>query len=120
MGEDEMKKRMYSKIGLAMLVMAVGCMAVFSTDAAADPTGIESPQAESMVPEVPKTEGTPVAFDAPPPVGTKAHCPVMGNDFTVSEGTARSEHKGKHYVFCCPGCKPGFDADPEKYLKSEN
>ena len=62
----------------------------------------------------------PIAFDAPPPVGTRARCPVLKGEFTVTESTLRSEHKGKHYVFCCPGCKPGFDADPEKYLKSEN
>jgi YHS domain-containing protein len=59
----------------------------------------------------------PVAFDKAPAVGTKATCPVTGEQFEVKADTARSEYKGKHYVFCCPGCKPKFDADPEKYLK---
>lgn len=58
----------------------------------------------------------PVAFDSPPKVGTTARCPVMGNVFTVSVDTQRSQYKGKHVAFCCPGCKPKFDADPEKYL----
>ena len=40
----------------------------------------------------------------------------MKGEFTVTEATQRSEHGGKHYVFCCPGCKPQFDADPAKYL----
>jgi YHS domain-containing protein len=69
------------------------------------------------------TEGTtrsgvqaPSSFDAPPPVGTRAHCPVMDDDFTVTESTPRSEHAGRHYVFCCPACKPQFDADPRRYL----
>jgi Cu+-exporting ATPase len=59
----------------------------------------------------------PKAFDKAPEVGTKATCPVMGNEFTVVKDTPRSEYQGKHYAFCCPGCKPKFDADPAKYTK---
>jgi YHS domain-containing protein len=29
----------------------------------------------------------------------------------------RSEHGGKTYYFCAPGCKAAFEEDPEKYLK---
>ncbi len=67
-------------------------------------------------PKVKAESKPPKVFDQPPPVGTKAVCPVMGNEFVVKADTARSEHKGKHVVFCCPGCKPMFDADPKKYL----
>jgi len=63
-----------------------------------------------------QTKAPPMAFDQAPPVGTKATCPVSRRAFTVQEGTARSQYKGKHYAFCCEGCKPKFDADPEKYL----
>ena len=56
-------------------------------------------------------------FDGMPASGTKATCPVMGNDFEVTSKTEYSEYKGKTYVFCCPGCKPAFEADPEKYIK---
>ncbi|MBN1110161.1 MAG: YHS domain-containing protein [Methanomassiliicoccales archaeon] len=37
----------------------------------------------------------------------------------VDERTAKwtSEHKGKRYYFCSPGCKKKFDAAPEKYIK---
>lgn len=94
-------------IPLLALAMGLSMTCALETTAAAAPGVVE------MVP--PPTEA-PVAFDAAPPVGTKARCPVSGNEFTVAEGTPRSEYKGKHYVFCCPGCKPGFDADPEKYL----
>lgn len=59
-----------------------------------------------------KTNG----FDSKPTVGTKAVCPVMGGAFTVSESTEMSEYNGKFYAFCCPGCKPQFDADPKKYI----
>ena len=41
-------------------------------------------------------------------------CPIMESNpinkelFTV--------YKGKKVYFCCPGCKPKFEANPEKYL----
>ena len=58
----------------------------------------------------------PKVFDQAPAVGARATCPVMGGEFTVTAGSTRSEYKGKHYVFCCPGCKPQFDANPAKYV----
>lgn len=35
----------------------------------------------------------------------------------VDPATARwtTEHEGKKYYFCAPGCKAMFDADPEKW-----
>lgn len=56
-------------------------------------------------------------FGKKPAIGTKAKCPVMGNEFTVTKDTKSSVYKGKHYVFCCPGCKPTFDKNPKKYIK---
>ena len=40
-------------------------------------------------------------------------------EFEVKKDTKRSEYKDKHYVFCCSGCKPMFDENPEKYLKKK-
>ncbi len=39
----------------------------------------------------------------------------------VDERTARftSQHEGKTYYFCGPGCKRAFDADPERYLRGD-
>lgn len=56
-------------------------------------------------------------FDGMPALGTKAFCPVMNNEFEVKKDSQRSVYKGKTYVFCCPGCKPKFDENPEKYIK---
>jgi len=64
-----------------------------------------------------KAAGVKNGFKKKPPVGTKAKCPVTGNEFTVSKDTKYSLYKGKYYVFCCSGCKPQFDKNPEKYLK---
>ena len=30
-----------------------------------------------------------------------------------------SEHEGKNYYFCAPGCRYMFEKDQEKYLKSD-
>lgn len=59
----------------------------------------------------------PMAFDSKPAAGTKARCPVMKDVFTVKEDSPTSTYKGKTYVFCCPGCKPQFEENPEKFLK---
>ena len=56
------------------------------------------------------------AFDHKPLSGDKAICPVSGQVFVVTDGTAVSEIEGKHYAYCCPGCKPRFDADPAAFL----
>ncbi len=96
---------------LPALALALGItMVCVST-----PTAVAGPAALEMVPPV----EAPMAFDAAPPVGTKARCPVSKNELTVAADTPRSEYKGKHYVFCCPGCKPGFDAEPEKYIEAK-
>ena len=59
----------------------------------------------------------PKSFDKPQKPGTKATCPVMGNEFTITEQSPFSVYKGRYYYFCCPGCKPQFDADPAKYAE---
>jgi YHS domain-containing protein len=67
-----------------------------------------------------KTEAKQVApkvFSSPQPVGTKATCPVTGEQFTIAKDTIHAEHKGKHVYFCCGGCKKTFDKDPAKYTK---
>lgn len=63
---------------------------------------------------------------APPKVAaqkkvTAAVCPVMGSkipDVTKAPG-GKSVYKGKTYYFCCKGCKPLFDKNPQKYIKSQ-
>jgi YHS domain-containing protein len=66
-----------------------------------------------------KTEAkaAPKVFSSTQKEGTKATCPVTGEEFTIAKDTAHAEYKGKHVYFCCPGCKKAFDKDPEKYTK---
>ncbi|MCP4199997.1 MAG: efflux RND transporter periplasmic adaptor subunit [Proteobacteria bacterium] len=69
--------------------------------------------------EIPADPGSPLAsngFEGMPEVGTKAFCPVMKNEFTVKEDSESSVYQGKHYAFCCPGCKPTFEENPQKFI----
>lgn len=51
------------------------------------------------------------------PVVWKMICPVTGDKIaSVQAAGARSVYKGKIYLFCCPGCKPTFDKNPEKII----
>lgn len=58
------------------------------------------------------------------PAGKKkavsAVCPVMGTKIPdVCRAAGKSVYKGKTYYFCCPGCKPEFEKNPEKYVKKQ-
>jgi YHS domain-containing protein len=57
----------------------------------------------------------PASFDAQPAMGTLAYCTVMDQVFAVSDATAFSEHDGRHYAFCCEGCKARFDDNPAQF-----
>lgn len=61
----------------------------------------------------------PVAKPAAHKKVVSAVCPVMGTKIPdVSKALGgKSVYKGKTYYFCCAGCKPLFDKNPEKYIK---
>ena len=44
-------------------------------------------------------------------------CPVLHNPIDkVTKETQFSDFKGVRYYYCCDGCKPQFDKNPDKYL----
>ncbi len=45
--------------------------------------------------------------------------PVCGMEVDEKTAPAKSEHMGKTYYFCAPGCKKTFDEDPAKYTEGE-
>jgi YHS domain-containing protein len=58
------------------------------------------------------------AKPAAPKKIVSAVCPVMGTKIPdVTKAVGKSVYKGKTYYFCCAGCKPKFDKNPEKYIK---
>ena len=44
---------------------------------------------------------------------------VCGMDVDPESAPAQTEHEGKTYYFCAPGCKTDFVADPQKYLSPD-
>ena len=46
----------------------------------------------------------------------KAIDPVCHMEVETETAEWTSEHEGKMYYFCAPGCKRSFDADPARYL----
>jgi YHS domain-containing protein len=97
---------------VAIFALSIASVAVAGDDCKGkEKAGHDCKHAKSDAPKV---------FDSAQPVGTKATCPVMGGPVVVAEDTQHSEYKGKHVYFCCAGCKPQFDADPEKYLKEKS
>jgi YHS domain-containing protein len=47
------------------------------------------------------------------PAVEQTTCPVMGGAINKA---MFAEYKGKKVYFCCPGCQPAFEKNPEKYL----
>ena len=91
-----------------MLNRLLPILALLTLAACASAPGT-TPTAAVAAPAAPK------GFDSKPGPGTEAHCPVSGEKFTVADDTEGVEHKGKHYVFCCPGCAGEFNGDPAHY-----
>jgi len=42
--------------------------------------------------------------------------PVCGMSVDPQSARHPSQHEGKTYFFCAPGCKKAFEAGPAKYL----
>jgi YHS domain-containing protein len=107
-----MKNSIYTISASLVPLMALSLAACAKTV----PPENQTSEVAAADPSTTEEERAPASFDEPPPVGTRAYCPVMEMNFTVSEGAPYSVYKDKHYVFCCPPCKVKFDQDPEKYI----
>ena len=58
-------------------------------------------------------------FEKEQPVGTAAQDPVSGQICHVNKNTPKAQVEGKHYYFCCPGCKDVFQISPESFLEQQ-
>jgi YHS domain-containing protein len=107
-------------VGTLSLVAVLGCQGNGSAAGASTAGTSTANAATSQAAATPGAAAAKVknGFDGMPAVGTKAVCPVMGDEFEVKADTQSSVYKGKTYVFCCPACKPQFDANPAKYVGS--
>lgn len=90
-------------------VLSALLLGAFVVSAAPNVRAADKPQAAATT--------APKVFSSPQKEGTKATCPVTGEQFVIAKDTLHAEYKGKHVYFCCPGCKSSFDKDPAKYTK---
>ncbi|MDO8589191.1 MAG: YHS domain-containing protein [Armatimonadota bacterium] len=65
----------------------------------------------------PKFDKSPATYAKPAAANAEIKCPVSGGKVTSLKTAEKSVYKGKTYYFCCPGCKPQFDKNPEKYVR---
>jgi YHS domain-containing protein len=49
-------------------------------------------------------------------IGDRTTCPVTNEEFVVTADSAKVEHEGHTYYFCCAGCIGRFQANPAQYL----
>jgi len=108
---------MLTKHVIVFVIEIAGFTSLSACNSAEQATGAEQMAMTHGQPAPAGAPKAPSVFDAAQPVGATATCPVLGNTFTITADTLHSEYQGKHVYFCCPGCKPQFDADPQKYLK---
>jgi YHS domain-containing protein len=94
-------------------ILSAFCLAVFVVAAAPVVQAKSSQPSDSKA----ETKAAPKVFTSSQKEGTKATCPVTGEEFTIAKDTPHAEYKGKHVYFCCSGCKTDFAKDPEKYTK---
>ena len=99
-------RRSLSVVGFAAIAVAI---------ALAVTTGCKKPE--------PATGGTPAPPAVSGPSGgagdvEQATCPVMGRTMAKADMVPVT-YEGETYYLCCTGCKPKFDADPEKYVGAE-
>jgi YHS domain-containing protein len=92
----------------------IGAVALGAGCQKSEPAAAPMPHGAQVTPPA-QAGGLPTSFSAAPPVGTKARCPVSGEDFVVSAETLTSTHEGRVYAFCCGDCKPTFEKNPAKY-----
>ena len=45
--------------------------------------------------------------------------PVCGMQVDPNRAAGSSQHDGKSYFFCSPGCKTKFDQQPKEFAQSE-
>lgn len=96
------------------MMSAVALVALFSC---ANGTKTAPPSVEARQAAITPDAAAPVSFEMQPELGSVARCPVNGETFTVSKDTVFSLYNGRHYAFCCAGCKAPFDADTARYVR---
>ncbi|MDR3708883.1 MAG: YHS domain-containing protein [Capsulimonadaceae bacterium] len=102
---------------IAAFVFAGTC-AIASADTTSATSAVKAKPAAVKTTVKAKAAVTKHTAKAKAAVVAKVTCPVTGETVTNPKTAPFSTYKGKKYYFCCPMCKPKFDAEPSKYVKS--
>jgi YHS domain-containing protein len=103
---------------VAVALLALPLAACEKKSQSAQPAAAAPSATNAAAPSAPAAA---VCDDASVPklaVGTKAHCAVTGEEFTVTDKTVQVTYAGKRYAFCCADCQPTFAKNPAKYAKN--
>jgi YHS domain-containing protein len=95
-----MRHRRFARVSL------VGVLAVVAASLAGCGSPSEDEFSNSAVAASAKKAGT-----------VNGLCPVMKKPVVASADLV-TVYKGEKIGFCCPPCKPKFEADPEKYMEA--
>ena len=91
---------------LFFVVLISGLLALSAT---AQKTETKTTPKKTTKPAVSVKKATPVKFTT---------CMVTGEDLGTMGKPLMVKYKGQDYPVCCAGCKPKFEKEPEKYIKS--
>jgi len=89
----------FRSLGLALVALTAIAAASADAPKTTTSTSAAKPAAQAPTPKVVKCAITGETIGAP------------------STAAGFSVYKGHTYYFCCPSCKPEFDANPAKYAK---
>ncbi|HEY3328492.1 MAG TPA: YHS domain-containing protein [Capsulimonadaceae bacterium] len=92
-----------NRIAAALAIAAVACVSQISM--ATTPTHAAKAPAKAAVSNAPLI----------------VKCAVTGEIIgSPAKAYGTSIYKGHEYYFCCPSCKPEFDANPKKFSNANN
>lgn len=72
------------------------------------------------VASVAPVNGATAKEDTPMPTATAAVDPICGMSVDTQTARFTADHAGQTYYFCAPGCQRTFEADPQRYLATDD
>ena len=105
-----MYKHSIAIVFLAALVLT----ALSGSPATGDTTPAQASLQAAPRADDPAKADEPAQADEPAKAKPQTICPVMGNPINKEIFV---DYQGKRAYFCCKGCIPEFNKDPEKYMK---
>lgn len=104
-------------IGILSAVLAIAAEGDKKEKETKESQPVEKHEQKEMRHTHKKTCEEEAGFDSKQKEGIEAVCPVTKERFKITKDSPYSIYKGRYYYFCCDGCKPSFDKNPDKYIQ---